>query len=171
MANEEGAMERRRTIAAAPVRTAAEAWKVVSSLLTDTLERSSSIPAGSVAVALAPLSGLGPALIAGGHLEAKGLVLVDEGMHVTITVMTADAALGVEENLSPIPGGASATGDWTLYVPASGALDAAIAAALKGSTHLSAKSPPESAPSRNKGEGSGASAIDVDALRRLRGAS
>src|SRR5436309_14963140 len=164
-------MERRRAIAAAPVRSAAEAWKIVSGLLTDTLERSPSIPAGSVAVALAPLSGLGPALVAGGHLESKGLVLVDEGMHVTIVVMTADAALGVEENLSPIPGGASATEEWTLYVPASGPLDATIAAAVKDSRHLSAESPPESAPSKKKAESSGASTIDVDALRRLRGAS
>jgi hypothetical protein len=168
----EVAVERRRAIAAAPVRSAAEAWKIVSSLLTDTLERSPSIPAGSVAVALAPLSaGLGPALVAGGHLESKGLVLVDEGMHVTIVVMTADAALGVEENLSPIPGGASATEEWTLYVPASGPLDATIAAAVKDSKHLSAESPPESAPSKKKAESSGASTIDVDALRRLRGAS
>lgn len=164
-------MERRRAIAGAPVRSAAEAWKMVSSLLTDTLERSPSIPAGSVAVALAPLSGLGPALIAGGHLESKGLVLVDEGMHVTIVVMTADAALGVEENLSPIPGGASATEEWMLYVPASGPLDATIATAVKDSRHLSAESPPESAPSKKKAESAGASAIDVDALRRLRGAS
>lgn len=164
-------MERRRAIAAAPVRTAAEAWNLLSTLLAETLERSPSIPAGGVAEALAPLSGLGPALIAGGHLERKGLVLVDEGMHVTITVMTADAALSVEENLSPIPGGATATAEWTLYVPASGALDAAIVTAVKGSKHLSAESPPESAPSRNKGESSAAAAaIDVEALRRLRGA-
>ena len=164
-------MERHRTIAAAPMRSAADAWKVVSSLLADTLERSPFVPIGSVAIALLPLSGLGPALIAGGHLEANGLVLVDEGMHVTITVKTADAALEVEESLSPIPGGASATEDWTLYVPASGALDASIAAAVKGSPHLSAETPPDSAKSRKKGESSGASAIDMDALRRLRGAS
>ena len=142
-------MERNRVIAAAPVRSAFEAWKVVSKLLADTLERSRSIPAGSVAKELAPLDGLGPALIAGGHLESKGLVLVDQDIHLTITVMTADAALGVEENLSPVPG-ATATDGWTLYVPPAGPLDGAVAAAVKGSSHLSVDTPPidETIPSR-----------------------
>jgi hypothetical protein len=164
-------MERHRAIAAAPVRTATEAWKVVSKLLADTLERSPSIPVGSVDEGIAPLMRLAPALIAGGHLEADGLVLVDEGLHVTITVRTADAALAVEENLSPIPGGAGATEDWKLYVPASGALDAAIASACKGSAHLSAEKPPASAPAKKNESTTGASAIDVDALRKLRGPS
>lgn len=164
-------MERRRTIAAAPVRSAAEAWQVVMTLLIETLERSSAIPAGSVSENLAPLRGLGPALIAGGHLESKGLVLVDEGLHVTISVMTADAALNVDENLSPIPGGASATENWMLYVPSCGALDAAIAKAVKGSSHLSAESPPDSAPARKKAASSEMSSIDIDALRRLGGGS
>ena len=164
-------MERRRTIAAAPVRSATEAWQIVSNLLSETLERSSAIPAGSVSESLAPLRGLGPALIAGGHLESKGLVLVDEGLHVTISVMTADAALDVDENLSPIPGGASATENWMLYVPPSGALDAAIAKAVKGARHLSAESPPDTAPARKQAGSSEGSSIDVDALRRLGGAS
>src|SRR5260370_80693 len=146
----EAEMERNRVIAAAPVRSAFEAWKVVSKLLADTLERSRSIPAGSVAKELAPLDGLGPALIAGGHLESKGLVLVDQDIHLTITVMTADAALGVEENLSPVPGGATATDGWPLYGPRAGPLDGAVATAVKGSSHLSVDTPPidETIPSR-----------------------
>src|SRR4051812_20087037 len=86
--NAEGPMERRRTIAAAPVRSASDAWQVVCRLLSDTLEKSPSIPAGSVVKELSPLRGLGPALIAGGHLEGKGLVLIDEGMHLTVLVAT-----------------------------------------------------------------------------------
>lgn len=159
-------MERRRSIAAAPVRSASDAWNVVSKLLADTLERSASIPAGTVAKELTPLSGLGPALIAGGHLESKGLVLVDYGLHLTILVMTADAALEVEENLSPVPGGSKATDGWTLYVPPTGPLDRAVAAALKGSSHLSVETPPMSAPAV-KADGSGESLIDLDALRRM----
>src|SRR2546428_12171070 len=100
-------MERTRFIAAAPVRSASEAWRIVSTLIADTLECSSSVPIGSVGKELAPLNGLGPAIIAGGHLESKGLVLVDKGLHLTIRVMTADAALDVEESLNPVPGGAS----------------------------------------------------------------
>jgi hypothetical protein len=159
-------MERRRVIAAAPIRSAAEAWKVVSTLLVDTLERSSSIPAGSVIKELSSLDGLGPALIAGGHFESKGLVLVDQGLHLTILVATADAALEVEENLSPVPGGAVATDGWTLHLPPAGPLDRAVAAAAKKSSHLSIDSPPRSAPARKARE-SGESVIDVDALRKI----
>ncbi len=159
-------MERRRVVAAAPVRSASEAWRVVSTLLAETLERSPSIPAGTVAKELAPLSGLGPALIAGGHLESKGLVLVDQGLHLTIVVMTADAALGVEENLSPVPGGATATAGWTLYVPQTGPLDRAVAVAVKGSSHLSMETPPTSAPAKKEG-GAREALVDIDALRRM----
>jgi hypothetical protein len=159
-------MERHRAVAAAPVRSAVEAWKVVCKLLADTLERSPSIPAGSVTQELAPLNGLGPALIAGGHLESKGLVLVDEGLHLTIVVMTADAALGIEENLNAVPGGGGATDAWTLYVPSVGPHDAAIAAAVKHSQHLSGSTPPTSALVKNEAA-SEKSPIDVDALRKM----
>jgi len=159
-------MERRRVIAAAPIRSASDAWNVVSTLLADTLERSPSIPAGTVAKELAPLNGLGPALIAGGHLEDKGLVLVDEGFHLTIVVMTADAALEVEENLGPVPGGATATDGWTLHLPPAGPLDRAVSAAVKGSSHLSVEAPPTSAPARKEG-GTRESLLDLDALRKI----
>ena len=157
-------MERQRTIAASPVRSAAEAWKVVAILLADTLERSPAVAAGSVARELGALDGLGPALIGGGHLESNGLVLCDVGLHVTVRVLTADAALGVEENLNPVPGGASATKGWMLYLPLPGPLDASVEAAAKRSVHLSVEPPPKSAPASKKGEA--ASAIDLDALRR-----
>ena len=155
-------MERHRTIAASPVRSAADAWKVVTTLVTETLERSPTIPAGSVDVELAVLDGLGPALIAGGHLESKGLVLCDIGLHVTVTAVTADAALRVKENLNPVPGGASATDGWMLYVPLPGALDASVEAAAKRSSHLSVEPPPKSAPTKKREAGL---AIDIDALR------
>lgn len=158
-------MERHRTIAASPVRSAFEAWEVVTDLIAETLERSPAVPAGSVEAELAALNGLGPALIAGGHLESKGLVLCDAGLHVTITVVTADAALGVEENLNPVPGGASATDGWTLYIPLPGALNASVEATAKRSSHLSVETPPNSAPTvKTKRVGAGTD-IDLDALR------
>lgn len=160
-------MERTRFIAAAPVRSASEAWQVVCALLADTLERSPSVPTGSVGKELAPLKGLGPALIAGGHLESKGLDLVDKEFHLTIRVLTADAALGVEENLNPVPGGASATDGWILHLPSAGPLDGAVKAAVKNSTHLSTDSPPASAPAAEKSAGASRSLIDVNALRGL----
>jgi hypothetical protein len=162
----EVAMERRREIAAAPIRTAVEAWQTVVQLLAATLERSPDVPEGSVAQALTPLAGLGPALVAGGHLESKGLVLVDIGLHLTIVVLTGDAALDVEDNLNPVPGGASATTGWTLHIPAVGALDKVLSAAVKDSPHLSTKEAPASAPKRAP-TSIAESPVDLDALRSL----
>ena len=155
-------MKRHRTIAASPVRSAVDAWKVVTTLVADTLERSPAIPAGSVGVELVALDGLGPALIAGGHLESKGLVLCDVGLHVTVTVVTADAALQVKENLNPVPGGASATDGWMMYLPLPGALNASVEAAVKRSSHLSVESPPKSAPAKKR---EAKLTINLDALR------
>ena len=158
-------MERHRTIASSPVRSAAEAWEIVTTLIADTLERSSAVPKGSVKAELAALDGLGPALIAGGHLESKGMVLCDAGLHVTLTVATADAALRVDKNLNPVPGGASATKGWKLYIPLPGALDANVEAAAKQSSHLSVEPPPKSALAAKTKKREAGSAIDLDALR------
>lgn len=158
-------MERQRTIAASPVRSAADAWDVVATLLATTLERSPSVPAGSVAGELAVLEGLGPALIAGGHLESDGLVLCDVGLHLTIRVVTADAALAVKENINAVPGGGSATSAWVLHVPLPGALDTSVVRTVKRSPHLSVEAPPKTAPVARAEPA--ARALDLDALRRL----
>jgi hypothetical protein len=160
-------MQRHRQIAAAPTRTASEAWQVVTKLLSDTLERSPNVPDGSVAAELEVLAGLGPALIAGGHLEKDGLVLVDEGLHLTIKVLTGDKALEVEENINPVPGGATATDQWMLYLPTPAALSASISAAAERSAHLSTDSPPDDAPTEK--EAASAELIDLNALRELGG--
>ena len=159
-------MKRHRTIAASPVRNAAEAWRVVTALIANTLERSPEVAAGSVAGELAMLDGLGPALIAGGHLESKGLVLCDVGLHLTILVVTADAALAVDENLNPVPGGAGATDGWMLHIPLPGALDASVVAAAARSSHLTVEKPPESAPAAKKENREAGLAIDLEALRK-----
>ena len=160
-------MERQRSIAAAPIRTAHEAWSVVSSLLADTLELSPAIPAGSVAQELEPLFGLGPALIAGGHLESKGLVLVDVSLNLEILVLTADAATRVQENLNAVPGGASATAGWMLYLPQVGPLASIIAEAVKQGRHLSIDPPPKSGEDGKAVGGPNESLIDLEMLRRM----
>ncbi len=158
-------MQRQRTIAAAPIRSAHAAWQVVVGLLSRTLELSPDVPAGSVARGLEPLQGLGPALIAGGHLESKGLVLVDVGMHLTIFVKTADAALAVGENLNAVPGGADSTEGWVLHMPRVGALDSSIEAAADLSRHLSFDQPPRFAPKSGAANDSTGALIDLSAFR------
>ena len=160
-------MKRHRTIAAAPIRSAADAWQVVSTLIAETLERSPALPAGSVTTELATLGGLGSALIAGGHLESKGLVLIDIGFYLTVFVATGDAALNVDENLNPIPGGATATAGWTLHLPAVEPLNASIAAAVDRSSHLSAATPPPAPPTDNAQGHAAESPIDLEALQNM----
>ena len=160
-------MTRQRTVAAAPIRSAQEAWRVVSELLASTLERSQEVPDGSVAQELEPLRGLGPALIAGGHLESDGLVLVDDALYVEVLVVTADAATKVTENLNPVPSGASATSQWMLYLPRGGPHGSFIADAVKTSRHLSAGPPPKPVPAHKPAGRANESLIDLDALRRM----
>ena len=50
-------MQRRREIASAPQRSAAEVWQVIRELLGDTLDRSSSIERADVDAALDPSMG------------------------------------------------------------------------------------------------------------------
>jgi hypothetical protein len=161
-------MERSRYIAAAPIRSASEAWKVVCALIADTLERSALVVSGSVVKELQCLNGIGPALIAGGHLEGEGIVLVDEDLYVTIQVLTADAALDLTENLNPIPGGSSATSGWVVYLPSSGPLKTTVEAAAEKSIHLSTDKPKQNQRAV-KVENAVDPVVDLDALRRLGG--
>ena len=158
-------MKRLRTIAAAPVRSATAAWQVLKSVIVDTLQRSPAISEGSVDRELAVLDGIVPALIAGGHFEQKGFVLYDTSFHITFLVVTSDPALCAEENLKPIPGGASATEDWVLYIPLTGTFDERMEAIAHSSSHLSVKQPPEPVTGRMKHE---SAEIDFDALRDVR---
>lgn len=157
-------MLRHRTIAATPVRSASEAWRVTAQLISDTLERSPNVGEGTVQAELEPLSGLGAALIGGGHLEASPLVLSDASLDVEIRIVTSDAALAVEENLNPIPGGASATSDWSLYIPAPAHLTDAVRGAAANSKHITTE-PPTTNVAQASAKGS--NAIDVDAVRKL----
>lgn len=135
-------MQRYRQIAGPPFRTATAAWGVVTTLITDTLIASGRITTIDVATALTPLNGLGAALIAGGHLENAPLVLVSNGLYLSLIVATGDAAVEVEENLNPVPGGSAATTDWMLYLPAPAPLPSILATAEKQSSHLSIDSAP-----------------------------
>ena len=163
-------MQRYRQIAGPPLRTATAAWAVLTVLITDTLLASDQINSADVAIALTPLNGLGSALIAGGHLETTPLVLVSNGLHVSLTVATGDTAVGVEENLNPVPGGGTATNDWTLYIPPPTPLVSILATAAKQSSHLSI----DRAPTDGTVEASsvvGASLVDLSALDGLQASS
>ena len=152
-------MQRRRTIAAAPRRTATEVWATICSLIGDTLERSSSINRAHVDTALAPLGQLARMLISAGHLENHPLVLVADDLWLEISTASGVEALTMDENLNPVPGGGTAT-DWTLHVPQVEPMAKLAQATAAGQAHLSADEPVE----QTQSSASAATGVDVEAL-------
>lgn len=160
-------MHRTRTIAGTPVRSAAQAWSVVKTLLSDTLERSSEVPAGSVSTALTPLDGLAASIAAAGATADTPLTLIAGDLHLDLYIVRGDDAFTVEENLSPVPGGASSPRDWTLYVQPPPHLLDAVTAATDDTPHLTVGRPPTAeAKSLHAAVTRPAITIDEAALRR-----
>lgn len=135
-------MERSRKLAASPVRPAHETWLQIKSLLTASLEGSSEVPDQSVALALTPLDGLAPSLIASGYLTNEPLVVVAGDLRLKLYAVRGDAAFDVEENLNPVPGGASSPANWRMYVPSPVHLRQAATDACAGTDHLTSGRPP-----------------------------
>ena len=156
-------MQRRRTIASAPVRRASETWDTIACLVADTLERSPLIDRADVEDVLNIASSAGTMLVAGGHLESEPLVLVANPVHVSISTVSGDDAEDIDEDLAPVPGGATAQ-DWTLYLPAPSHLAAAMSSVVKASAHLSMATPPTE-PSTVKASNQGI-ALDLAAVAR-----
>jgi hypothetical protein len=133
-------VKRLRKIAGAPERTAGEVWGTITDLLADTLERSEEIERAEVEAAMEAAGGVGRQLVSGGHLRKNPLVLLAGEMWLEIEVLSANAAVGLEENLNPVPGGGSAS-QWTLYLPPVEPLAKLVHAAAKEDEHLSAEEP------------------------------
>lgn len=62
-------------------------------------------------------------------------------VHLSIYTVSGAEALQIDENLAPVPGGASAS-VWKVYVPAPEPLRADVTEAATQSAHLSAEDPP-----------------------------
>jgi len=159
-------MQRHRQIAAAPRRPASHTWATISQLVGATLDRSPSISATDVDVAMQAAAPIGMMLVAGGHFDRYPLVIVADSIHLSITTVSGQAAIGLDENLEPVPGGASATG-WTVYLPTPDPIGDAVRAAVADQSHLSADEPPVDA--ENKSASTSAEVVDLDALARREG--
>lgn len=156
-------MLRRREVAGAPKRRSDEAWAAIVDLIADTLDHSPVIDRAAVVSALSAAQAVGPRLVAGRHLETRPLVLVAEPVRVSIYTVSGLAALDLEENLAPVPGGASAS-NWMAYLPAPAPLEAEVVTAVKGSIHLSVDEPPDGT---IRAAAAGGGLLDLDALRGL----
>jgi hypothetical protein len=133
-------MQRLRRIAAAPRRSASETWTVITQLVSDTLNRAPDIDARDVRQALAAATPVGRALVAGGHLETRPLILRTESLELSLMTVSGTRALSLDENLSPVPGAATAKG-WVLHLPQCDPLSLEIQKAASASEHLSANEP------------------------------
>lgn len=156
-------MQRRRQIAASPERTTSETAETVSEMIRDSLARAEKLDLVEVDDALAKARPAFLALIAGGHLDKNALVLVAGALHLSITTVTGDPALTLEENLAAVPGAALAT-EWTLYLPTPEPLGAMVSEIAKSHPCLSADEPPTD--SADASTPTSASALDLDALAR-----
>lgn len=145
-------MKRHRQIASSPQRSAGEAWQVITKLAADTLERSPDIDRANVETSMTQAGGVGRMLIAGGHLKTDPLVLVGGELWLEITTVSGEAALTLEENLNPVPGGAGAR-EWTLHLPACPPLTNLVEQTAGGDAHLSADEPSEVTPDETKAAG------------------
>ncbi len=161
-------MKRHRDVAAAPHRGASATWQVITQLVADSLERSSTIARSDVEAAMAAAAPVGRHLVAGGHLDRQPLTLVAAPMYCTIGTVSGTAALSLDENLDPIPGVATAT-QFVVYLPTPGPLARMVKDAAAGSPHLSAAPPPDdvedtrSATTKSDG---GAGWLNLDALAK-----
>lgn len=155
-------MHRYRSIAAAPIRAASESWQIIRQLVQDTLERSEHIGATDVVDAMQIAAQAGRMLIAAGHLESAPLILVAGDLHLEITTVSGDQAFSLEENLNPVPGGATAT-EWTVHLPSDGPLGTAVRDVVAASEHLSADLPKASSAKSSLAETD--ALVDEDALR------
>jgi hypothetical protein len=160
-------MERTRKLAASPVRPANETWTQIKALLADSLERSSKVPDNSVALALSPLDGLAPSLVASGYLATDPLVVIAGDLRLNLYTIRGDAAFDVEEDLSPVPGWASSPANWRMYVPSPVHLRDTAAGACAGQDHLTSGKPPAVTEGAAPASASNTYAIDPAALRQI----
>jgi hypothetical protein len=157
-------MQRRRQVAASPERTTSKTADAISDLIRDSLARAEKLNLSEVDEALAVARPAFLALVAGGHLDANALVLIADALHLSITTVSGDRALTLDENLAAVPGAASAT-ECTLYLPTPDPLGPMITATANRHPRLSAAGPPAESSEHPQSE---AAALDLDALARRR---
>jgi len=155
-------MQRHRDIAAAPRRAATATWQAITDLVADTLDRSPHLARVEVEMVLLTARPAGLPLVAGGHLDKHPITLVAGPVNCTIGTISGTAALSLDENLGPIPGGASATG-FTVHLPTPNPLEELVRKTAQRSPHLSAEPP---ARMEATASGDRRELVDLEALAR-----
>ncbi len=159
---------RRRQIAGPPGRSASEVWTAIADLVRDTLAPASEIDEAAARDEVMGIIGVGRALVSAGHFEHEPLTLMADPLRLDITIVSGTAATRLHENLNTVPGAATAT-DWTIHLPAEGAMAAWISDAVADSTHLTTEPPPVLRESAALATSAGSGDFDAAALARLLG--
>jgi hypothetical protein len=154
-------MKRHRQVAASPKRMTSDTATTISKLIRDSFDRTEEIDLSDVDDALAKARPAFLALIAGGHLEVNPLVLTAGALHLSITSVSGDRALTLEENLSAVAGAASAT-EWTLYLPTPDPQGAIVTEIAGSHPRLSVEEPPSDSAATK----AASSLVNLDALAR-----
>ncbi len=156
---------RRRTIAAAPVRSASATWQVITELIADTVAVAPACDRGEVEGALTAAAAAGRMLVAGGHLDRHPVVLIAGPVRCEIRTVSGTDALHHDENLNVIPGATGAT-TFTVYLPTPAPIAKIVADAVALHPRLSdAAAPTALSPTPTRG----ASLVDAEALRKVVG--
>jgi hypothetical protein len=155
-------MQRRREIAASPERTTSETVEAISDLIRDSLARADKLNRSDIDDALTTARSAFLALTAGGHLDANALVVIAAALHLSITTVSGDRALTLEENLDAVPGAATAT-EWTLYLPTPDPLAAMVTKVADSHPNLSVAEPPAESAQASE---TASAALDLDALAK-----
>lgn len=159
-------MERHRTVAGSPVRTAAATWSALTALVVACLEPSPDIDTAEVSAEFASAAPAGTALIAGDYLTGERFTIIAGTMRLHIDVATGADAIDteVDERLDAVPGAATAT-SWNVYIDAPGTLANTVSKVLAPLTHFHSGAAP-AVSDTSSGRTSGIT-IDLDALARL----
>ncbi len=157
---------RRRQIAGPPERSASEVWTAIADLVGDTLAPASEIDEAAARDEVMGIIGVGRALVSAGHFEHEPLTLMADPLRLDITIVSGTAATTLHENLNTVA--ATAT-DWTIHLPAEGAMAAWISDAVADSTHLTTEPPPVLRESAALATSAGSGDFDAAALARLLG--
>jgi hypothetical protein len=154
-------VQRSRKIAAAPERPAPESWATLAGLIEESVGRSEQIEAAEIEASMEVARGVGTILIAGGHLDRHPITVIAGELHLSLTTVSGDAALALEENLKPVMGATKASA-WKVYLPTPDPLGSAIKKVTKSDPNLSTEDPPDSAAAESAAS---SSLLDPDALR------
>lgn len=143
-------------------------WTTIADLVRDTVAPASEIDEAAARDEVMGIIGVGRALVSAGHLEHEPLTLIADPLRLDITVVSGTAATTLHENLNTVPGAASAT-DWTIHLPAAGAMAGWISDAVADSTHLTTEPPPVLREAAALTASAASGDFDAAALARLLG--